>query len=353
MRKVRGGFMGVPKKAYGLYVMAALCIVTCYGADKKAILNEILTNPTKILETNRILYHQFSRETNPHHSGPITYTQEQALIQKYETKNPFFMLTECDCPLISRTKNPKYRAAFENAIFTEYNQKLKRKNPITCISFASGGGFQDLVILCKILNQNPYAMINLHMIDPEYQHYIRKKEGLDLPRLISLDQETMLYQKPELYTRTGYRYQQMLKFLEEVFPNAHVRLYSHETMDHFFVFAKKFNIIQDIDLIYTADIDNYRKAVLNYKRLCIRVLEVNKNVINIDLSKAFFPYLLRFSLTPFDKGSSEKITVDNKIITLYYATYSIDWLTKEVNRKIGQFNRAIASFLQKIRNRFR
>jgi hypothetical protein len=320
--------MRVTQNIYFLcIVVSILHLNICYGADNKTILNEILKKPAKLLSKNLETYKLFmEEEQNLTRTNPSEWFD---LVEKYEKIDPIFMLEECLCLIISRIRQPQYRAAFENAILTEYAQKLWRKNIITCVSFASGGGFQDLVILCKLLSYNPYAIINLHMIDPEYHHYIKRKKKADLPKLISLDQEV------HQIAGVGFRYQQMLRFLENTFSHATVRLYAHKTVTDFFEYAKKFNIAQDIDLIYTADIDDDKTVENDYKILCARALEINRNTINIELKKDLtritknlnilaFPYLLRYSLSPFSNRLSEKIQIDHKDIVLYYTTRSID-----------------------------
>jgi hypothetical protein len=98
---------------------------------------------------------------------------------EFRMLNPINLIHECrSCRGIMRSKDNKARAEFENAITEEITkQDMHKKEAVNYLSFASGGLFQDLMVLIKACKQG-IREINLHCVDMSYSSYIAAVEHM-------------------------------------------------------------------------------------------------------------------------------------------------------------------------------
>lgn len=312
------------------YTTTILTLSTCYAVDNKTILHGILTNPARVLQKTLNTYEKFVQKFEPFikrhsvinergifFSTMVNLEKLQELVQEYTTQYPIFMLTECvemnsyPCPL-SRLKYPRYRQSFEDAVVTACTEKLKKGEALNCVSFASGWGFQDFVILCKLLAKHPYAHISLHIIDPQYTPYAEEKRKFELSTLVTESEKISNPSADPMASLMKYRYQQMLVFLNAVFPHATIRLYPHKDGYTFYKYSEKFGIHGEIDLVYTADIQDNDDTIVDYKILVLTILQKNQKTANIALmyhTTTEYPYLYTLSLHNTKGSIPDHITI--------------------------------------------
>lgn len=78
--------------------------------------------------------------------------------------------------VLSRTFQPNYRETFENQVVKAILAKASTTKHVQYVGFASGGMFQDLVILAKALSKKPNAKITIHLIDHKNLLYADYKD---------------------------------------------------------------------------------------------------------------------------------------------------------------------------------
>lgn len=102
--------------------------------------------------------------------------------ERYELiKNPDYrkmrFLKECDLCKASRKLNPHIREEIESIIVDKF--KLKKRTHIHVVSFADSGFYQTLVLIQKLLLQNPViTSFELDLIDPMFVKLLVDEETL-------------------------------------------------------------------------------------------------------------------------------------------------------------------------------
>lgn len=240
------------------------------------------------------------------------------LIKRFESQCPFVLLGECTnegfgpC-VLSRTYKKKYRNQFEDAIGKALSQKSSLSRPIVYTSFGCGGSFQDLVILTKWLSKNPLAQLDIHLVDLQHTPLVACLDFLNNQRQINkqpIDYASVMQQllekgkkewggdkHPEekatmelsaTISHLDLKHKEFLDWLQNNFPKAQIRLFSHDNAKSYLDFTQK-NNLEYPDVISAADIQDemsqLRKSINNYLALCAKTLEKKPSSINILLTK--------------------------------------------------------------------
>lgn len=242
----------------------------------------------------------------------------RALIKRFESECPFVLLGECTSEgfgpcVLSRTYKKKYRNQFENTIGKALSQKLQISKPIVYASFGCGGTFQDLVIITKWLSKNPLAQLDIHLIDLQHTPLVACLDFLNNQRQIdkqpvdyaSVMQELLEKGKKEwggdkhpedtarmelsaAISHLDLKHKELLNWLQQNFPKAQIRLFSHDNAKSYLGFIEK-NNLEYPDVINAADIQDemsqLRKSINNYLALCAKTLEKKPSSTNILLTK--------------------------------------------------------------------
>lgn len=286
------------------------------------LLDTILCNPLKALNYIYKIHGQFCSEGKK--SGLDTHPDEEkfdALLQKFEKKCPLLFLGECTkeswgACLLSRTYQQRYRNEFEkkvtNALIKKSN--LHTDRAIQYVSFASGGGFQDLVILAKTLAQKPNAKIIIHLIDLKHTIYKAACDLLNDDQEIQKDKlfdynsisenfivnarqrGNMKGSDEEIYnflkdTCSEIREKniQFISWLQKMFPKAHLSLYIHDNVKNYLIHRESHDLSLP-DVIATADIQDEMSLMYNSTNhyildLCLPLLQKDYEIKNYWLLK--------------------------------------------------------------------
>lgn len=240
-------------------------------------------------------------------NAATAHRQIKELAQKYERDCPFFLLSECSqfgcypCPL-SRTYQPKYRNTFEtkavSLLLTQLNVNQRQTN---YTSFASGWGFQDLVILTKTLAKKPDANLAIHLIDIHNTKYVNFTESLNRRQItkdFNVDVTPLMEQNSKIdinllndirknYISLEIANKQILSWLTKTFPNAQITLHIHENAQGYLNFLNKHNM-EYPDVVATADIQDQvsldNQAISDYKNLCVQTLQKKPTSDNVWLA---------------------------------------------------------------------
>lgn len=320
-------FTSAPKISYCVYAglagLGSKCLLSVFQNDycstpytSEQLLNLLINDPKKALDYSNKICKEFYEKIYKN-----SCTQEQR-IKFYTKKCPFFLLGECTqnedyyrC-ILSRSYNPLFRERFESNVVTATLEKLKTNTMVNYVSFGSGGMFQDLVIIAKVLAKEPTANININVIDTQYGDYVCMREYLKNGRQVSREfddtppedylnyllelakKESDFDGKADLLKLNhrnevillGKRYQQFILFLQEMFPKANLSLSVYASTDDY---LKCITADEKLfpDLIVTADIDwddlncLANKSTLAYIKLCLISMQKKSTATNVWLSK--------------------------------------------------------------------
>jgi hypothetical protein len=303
---------------------------------KGSFLNQVLHNPAKALaRTNRThdCFEQCLRDNKLLFDDmtKLEVKQLQTVIKKrYEIWKKLSSecpsLGECtkldsgDCPL-SRLSFPQFREAFEVEAVRILSETITKNHdkPISYLGFGAGGMFQDLVVLTKMLEQNPRVSLFVHLVDPgffpitEYRKYSGLTKAIDINYKIdntnALEKLFFCVQKDEKcdhFKNVGvelgieimrfkvqdelHRCLEFISFLNRSFPQAKTELFVYSCAREYLDFIKNAGA-RYADLITAVDIDDEKSvkngAMKEYLALCKEVLQAYSGANNLCLGKNF------------------------------------------------------------------
>lgn len=267
-----------------LALFGLIVISQVENKENEAIKNKILLNPVTTLESLDVVYDEFFKESTKNTALSKDY---QAIIEKFEQKSPIFLLNECSSKycFLTRKNHPEFRESFENYVSMNVRQKIAQsaENSINCVSFGSGGLFQDLIIFTKILSESPTATLTIHLIDRFFNktdqnlaNFIKEKES-DKREWLQAHIHWLIEDEKFETTKTKGRIAQFEKFLTKEFPMAAIQVYTHKNVDEYFNCVKKENMLHT-DVIFAADVSG---GLDDYEKLCIETMRHNLSSVNI------------------------------------------------------------------------
>lgn len=286
--------MKIAKKFFIIF-----CVFTSYGMeqDRPDLMQLILKDPGEALDRiNEVRGDYYAQEgARIKSSGEdIDNSPEQfnARLRPFEKQCPVFLLDEClgdDC-LLNRYNYPKIRDYFEEMVVKTMQKQLQDKPTVvySYVGFGAGHGFEDFVILVKILDKIPHARIAINLIDPSYEPYVKSCDLLKKDRQI---RSNSYFDKRKKVLKTYYdrhkisgqkqrdtlteclymhaRYNQFLSYLRDNFPQARLSLTVHESGSSYRIYIKK-KQFRLPDIIVAADIqetiDKYQNFVEDLQR---------------------------------------------------------------------------------------
>lgn len=291
--------------ACGALVALGYQVFTYYRNQQAASsLAALLHNPATSLEHLNGINDQFKEDVkvkelhNPDCSENKVLTNLSSLIKSYEEASPIFLLDERrqpQCPL-TRANNPKYRERFEERVANALSAKIAASSdPVQYVGFASGSMYQELIILCKALKQNPNASIIMHFIDTEYASFVEMRDQMKHIHQIDVDSEQKLGEgessdnnnhiqrinQVTIYTENKAR--QLIMFLKRAFPDAQLTLNLHQNGAAYLDYLKTYNLPY-ADVVCTADLDT-EDAKKDYLSLCKIILEKRPESVTTLLAK--------------------------------------------------------------------
>jgi hypothetical protein len=251
-----------------------------------------------------------------------------ALRTELELECPLFLLKECDdyalaqplpfgspC-ILSRAYNKKYRKAFEDKVVENLSSQIQsiKDRPVNYTGFASGGMFQDLVILTKTLAQHPTANVSINLIDAQYRIVATHK-----PVLLKIrDFIKKLITKKQLTQDTLIQNQssQFISWLQKMYPQAQLSLNLHASTQDYCQYLDK-NALQYPDIIAAADIQDdscmIHQAIENLVQLCNKTQYQNKACLDTLLmhrgDEAYLANLKKDNSVNMREASDEDIEI--------------------------------------------
>ena len=320
---------------------------------EKSLLDKLLTDPVSALDHNYTLAKKLEAETIP--------AKKDVLRAQYAKQEPLFLLDECtkqgcrNC-VLSRTYEPKFREVFESRVVSSLCQQLSlHERPIEYVGFASGGMFQDHVILTKTLAKRPDARINIHLIDIKYITYIACKDLLKDTREVHPDintDPTRVIRQLRQYARANSddakeinnkelaprlinvckwhesRGQQSIAWLRKTFPCALLKLHLHNTTDSYYKYIDRTKT-NNPDVIATADIEDElsitQLSIKDYLKLCVLALKRNPMVQNTWLTRDYGQggSLANIQLFPSAGAQAYFIQIGNAEVPFYETSEEI------------------------------
>lgn len=222
----------------------------------------------------------------------------KALEKQFREEFPIFLLAECThedsqegvkyCSL-SRIYQEKYRETFEQEVVSALITRINtHERPIEYASFASGGKFQDLVILAKALTQKPTSPLNIHLIDIRHDMYVDYRDAMNDNHQIYPNSTIDPTDKDPSGIIDELPFIQFINYLQKTFPQATLALHAHSNTKGYCDYLTKHHIAYP-DILACADIQDEMSlsqgSTKDYFGLCMQTLQNNSSSANILLSK--------------------------------------------------------------------
>ncbi|HEX2978161.1 MAG TPA: hypothetical protein VHO47_03520 [Candidatus Babeliales bacterium] len=358
-----------------LFIGAAVGMgVYLYDSFKNpALIDSLICNPNVALVQANSIRKQFKSEAKKSGLDKVENTERligesDKLLIKYEQKSPIFLLGECvkegwgPC-LLSRSYQPKYREVFEEKVSSALLGKLNSNGSANYVSFASGGNFQDLVLLTKTLALKPDAQLDVHLIDFQYTPFVKYLDVAQNNRKLDSDKsfdfsEKVLSEMAEFARKEwglgekepeeikemlkgdihgiGSAKNQLAVTLKKMFPHAVVNFHLHDTAESYLNYIKDKNL-SHADVISTCDIQDemslLKRSLLHYKKLCAETLQKKQDSKNIFLTKD--PYkgeagIATLSLNEnqkSEKWEADESETDKTVVYLNIEPIKAEWFT--------------------------
>ncbi|HBL98278.1 TPA: hypothetical protein DDZ86_01395 [Candidatus Dependentiae bacterium] len=338
LKQYLGAGFGVGISVMGLKYLYDYCTAP-YTPEQ--LLKLIINNPKKALAYTSRLNDKFFANAE---KSPKKILE---LARQYEHDCPILLLGECmkedwgHC-ILSRDYNPKFRDHFESKVVAAMSKRLEGGKTVNYVGFGSGGMFQDLVIMAKMLTKNPTAQININLIDPKYWVYVAMRDYLKNGREVGQKYDDTPTEEFADYalkkvkeavgtievsdgefkenTKTnatfeGMKYKQFISFLQKAFPNASLTLSIHESADKYLEYVDANNLPYP-DVITAADIQDEMSfgSLKDYFKLSLLAKKKQPSSINLWLSKGeenLNPELVTYSFKKLQGG--EKIDIKGKL----------------------------------------
>ncbi len=297
------------------------------------LLDTIVNNPSQGHEDRETVFAQWESTKNPASS-----------IKYFERINPIFLLS------YARPVNWEHRRQFTATIATNLRAKLDASaKSIQYVGFKPDWMHQDLANLCTALESRPSASLDVHLIDmKQYKCFTGLRNSMQLSNQVNpntdtdisdiMPDESLIKHKcSELkansgksptdeeaikmikfnYTITENRARQLISFLKEKFPAAHLALHLHADVPAYREYIQKYSLPHP-DVVCAADINSPEGQQLLsglwYKILAASALDKNPDARNILLEDG---NLCSFSLHQTD-GATEQVVHDaNTSITVF------------------------------------
>ena len=332
-------------------------------------IDSLLTNPLELSKASQSMGDELNKFTEEHKR----YSQKEyqdyfdsPSVQEMMSKNPISLLAECEMGgrcTFDRSSGTGYREKFAEYVAAGMINQIRAKNKQTVnyTSFGSGGGLQDMIILTKVLAQEPDANLNIHLIDRQNRIFVGALDYFKVKRQIDIEQPELDFfgstfneyvqsikdkDKPKLTDedlkaqlttnclQRQKQYKQFITFLKKTFPSAHISLFIHESTESYLAYLDK-ETLNYPDVVVAADIQDepssWFQARFNYAKLCQKSLEKKPEGFNAWLVKLRHENIGIISLSlVFSEGAKEErfqvgypsedyttMEYEGEIITLY------------------------------------
>ena len=206
---------------------------------------------------------------------------EKMRLNRFFQKN-YGELDECRCDQFNRFSNPEFRRALEDSIIAALEKKHPDKTAkISLVSLGSGGCFQELVILSKLLKAG-YSQICFTSIDTKYKES-DSKQIFHLMHSFTENEFRHSYPRAAILLNFETDYTQHMEKIERgeiISPDAFLFIDIHTT------FIDKLPLL-DWGLNLFDQIDNVPSdTIVGYTRTCTREnIHEATNCLDICLTK--------------------------------------------------------------------
>jgi len=313
----------------GVFLVLFGIIVISQVENKKndTIKSNMLSSPIATLDALDVIYDDFLKETT---QNSVFRNDYKEVIRKFEQKSPIFLLGECSYKycFLTRKNHPEFRENFENHTCVLLQQKIEEKKggSIYCISFGSGGLFQDLIIFSKTLSQYPEANLIIHLIDRVFnktdenlKEFITQKEA-DKRDWIRPNIQLLIEDEKFETVKIKAKISQFKNFLTTEFPHANITIYTHKNIDDYFDYIEK-EKMSHADVTFAADVSG---GLDDYEKLCIKTMQLNSSSVNVLLlHNDKQAWLHQFFLENAENRVKTAVK-DNENIDIYYERVYID-----------------------------
>ena len=115
-------------------------------------------------------------------TNPDSSLDREAIQHKFKIdrkQNPIFLIEECNSEICGLSRFQNASRSFYEKTVVSYLEKYKNQERINFVAFASGGLFQELIILAQAIDIHNICNINIHLVDPQYGALIKAVSIID------------------------------------------------------------------------------------------------------------------------------------------------------------------------------
>lgn len=307
---------------------------------QSALARELVTNPLAVRNRSDEVRSRLEQRINERaiDQGSVSPALVE-LIEELEHECPLVLVGECEgtC-VLNRARNPHFREAFERRVSGHLLKKLASGKSVQYTDFGSGSLFQVLVTVAKVLDKQPAAALDLHVIDHANDAFSFYRDHVGRDRRFTAQDQRMIKEQlsPELISRIKYRrYQEdledvevekifkahysgialksseMITFLDKAFPAATLSLSLHGCVQDYLSYLTNRQLPYP-DVVTAADIqDSYSNrsgAYNDYVNLCIKTLLKNPSAETVWLRIDAQPNSASIATIKSEQESSDNLS---------------------------------------------
>ncbi len=214
--------------------------------EAEVLCDKLLKNPLSLLSEIKKYEHELQELFEAVSDGKAEFDPAAMAetFQKQRTLNPIFLVEECYSGQCGLSRNQNSSRSFYESVVLKYLKKYKNQERINLVSFASGGMFQDLIILAKSVKLHGISNINIHLIDTKYTSYTQALSGLNhhvtqvnlcndrssafYTYSLSKESEKRMQQKCEMYLTVMHEQLRQFVSLVQVLSDKNIKIYIHK-----------------------------------------------------------------------------------------------------------------------------
>lgn len=259
--------------------------------DAQQLLKRLLEDPLGLLSEHKKCEQELWELTNKLDDPLLYFEVTQNKFKSDRDRSPIFSIGECGSAMcgLSRFQSPM-RPFYEKKVVS-YLEKYKNQERINFVAFASGGLFQELIILAQAVGMHNIHNINIHLVDSDYQALIRALSILDdQPGAVniakyngfnfhdySLTQELDPYRQQACQQYLMFRQEKFRQFVSIVkqLSNNSIRVFLHQSVADYCEFCTQQSEMR-ADVVAAMDLEpefGYETAIKDYYRLIYYVLK--------------------------------------------------------------------------------
>lgn len=257
--------------------------------DTQKLLKRLIDDPLRLL--NELKEYEHELEDLAELDSLLSREIIQNKFKIYREKNPIFLIGECNSSMCGLSRYQNSSRAFYEKTIVSYLKKYKNQERINFVAFASGGLFQELIILTQAVSLHNTYNINIHLIDPKYGALIQALSTINNQSNVvniasynnfnfhdySIAKESEAYRQQQYEKNLMFGQEQFRQFILMVkqLSDNNIRVFVHKSAQAYYEFCTQHPEMR-ADVISAMDLEpefRYETAIKDYYYLIYHTLK--------------------------------------------------------------------------------